>query len=276
MTVLPTGFTSSCTNLTNYLGYAPYGDFLAIGTVTVALSGGTDVAHWGLDFIFDIILIDTDSSTGNKKWPGGTVLTVAINTVPPTSKTFKMDNTNPSSTYNSYCGDSGKKDTMWQFQNLAASPFLHNLTTTQIIFTITTDNNNNQAIWVAKEFILDRRPCNVACLSCNGSGTTNVCFSCDAGLGFMLNNYSCLTICKSGFGYTSDPAVCVFCDLHCVTCFGVFDNCTKCQTSGIWKSYLFYNDSLGYDTCISPCPSGLPAYYVNTTINTCMLCDAAC
>lgn len=275
MTVAPTRTTTSCPSLTSYLGYAPYGDFLATDPVTVTLIGGTLIPHWGLDLIFNIILIDTDHNTNNKKWQGGTVITVSLNTVPPTSKTFKLDNSNPSSTYKEYCGDTNRKDSMWQFQNLVGSPFIHNLTT-DITFTITTDNNNNQAIWVAKEFLLGLRICNVACLTCNASGTVNVCFSCDISLGFMLNNHSCLTICKSGFGYTPDPAVCIFCDLHCVTCYGVFDNCTKCQTGGIWKSYLYYNDSLGYSICVNPCPSGLPAYYVNATINTCMLCDAVC
>lgn len=193
--------------------------------------------------------------------------------MPPTSQTFKLDNTNPSASYNAYCGSTSNTDSMWQYQNPVSTPFIHNLTGTDIVFTITTDNSNSKAIWVAKEFILDLRPCNVACLSCNASGTINVCFSCDPGQGYMLNNYSCLTTCRSGFGYTPDPALCVFCDLHCVTCYGVFDNCSTCQTSGMWKSYLFYNATLGYDTCISPCPLD---YYLNSTINTCMLCDAVC
>lgn len=35
MTVLPANYTSSCPNLTGYLGYSPYGDFMATDTVTV-------------------------------------------------------------------------------------------------------------------------------------------------------------------------------------------------------------------------------------------------
>jgi hypothetical protein len=275
MKVTPTGNTANCPNLTSYLGVAPYGNFLCGSTVTVTLTGGTDIPHWGIDFIFSAILVDTDSG-GNTKWENNKIMKVTINTSPPITISFNLNNSNPSSTYKNYCGDTGKKDTMYQFQNLVANPFLHNTTLTDIIFTITTDNPNSQATWVAKEFIIDLRTCNIACLSCNGSGTVNVCFSCEIGLGYMLNNYSCYTTCKPTFGYTEDPSVCIFCDLHCVTCYNVFDNCTTCQTSGTWKSYLYYNDLLGYNTCVSPCPSGIPAYYVNTTTNICELCDPVC
>lgn len=121
--------------------------------------------------------------------------------------------------------------------------------------------------------------CHIACLSCNASSNINSCFSCDPSRGYMLNNYSCLTSCVNtttfGFGYTEDPAVCVFCNLRCSSCFGVFDNCTTCKTSGTWRGFLYYNDTLGYWTCVNPCPA-VPGHYVNTSINTCQLCDPVC
>ncbi len=53
----------------------------------------------------------------------------------------------------------------------------------------------------------------------------------------------------------------------------MFDNCTSCQTSGTYKSWLYYNDSLGYYTCETPCPAG---YFANNTAQTCDLCDPVC
>jgi proprotein convertase subtilisin/kexin type 5 len=89
----------------------------------------------------------------------------------------------------------------------------------------------------------------------------------------MLNNYSCLTTCTTGYGYTEDPALCIWCNLRCASCYSVFDNCTSCKTSNPWKSYLFYNDTLGYWICVASCPD---TYFANTTSNTCELCDPVC
>ncbi len=201
MTVTPAGTTSNCPNLTDYLGFAPYGDFPCRSIVNVTLSGGTDVAHWGLDFIFSVILIDTDSNTNTRKWGNNQIMTVTINTSPPVSQTFNLNSSNPSATYSRYCLDTSKRDTMFQFQNPPNTPFLHNTTFTDITFSITTNNPNVDAIWVAKEFLLSVRTCDLACLSCNYSGTTNnTCFSCDEGLGYKLNNYSCYTSCQPKFG----------------------------------------------------------------------------
>lgn len=59
--VAPTGRTSTCTNLTGYLGYTPYGDFKANDQVQILLSGGTTIPHYQVNLIFDVILIDIDS-----------------------------------------------------------------------------------------------------------------------------------------------------------------------------------------------------------------------
>lgn len=70
--------------------------------------------------------------------------------------------------------------------------------------------------------------CHIGCLSCNTSSNINTCFSCDPDQGYMLNNKSCLTNCTTDFGYTDDPAVCVYCNQYCKTCYGLFDNCSSC------------------------------------------------
>jgi hypothetical protein len=89
----------------------------------------------------------------------------------------------------------------------------------------------------------------------------------------MLNNESCLTICKPGYGYTDDPSMCIWCNLKCKSCYNVFDNCSTCVTNGTWKSFLYYNDTNGYYTCTNPCPDG---YFSNSSQNTCDLCDPVC
>ncbi len=122
---------------------------------------------------------------------------------------------NPPTSWNGYCGDTSKTDSYYQF----AGRYTHNLTNTDISFTITTDNNPTDAKWVAKEFIYVLRLCHVACLTCNGSSNINQCFTCDPSLGYTLNNASCLTTCTTGYGYTSDPALCIWCNLKCKTCY---------------------------------------------------------
>jgi hypothetical protein len=272
ITVSPNTYTANCVNLTGYLGQAPYGDFTAGQTVNITLSGGTDIPHYAVDLIFDVILVDTDTSNNSRKWNNNKMSATLIDVNSTTTKIFSLAGPNPSTNYQVYCGNSGNKEVIYQYQN----SYNHNNSMTDIIFSITTDNPNTAAIWVAKEFIMDIRTCNAACLSCNATGTVNVCFSCDPGLGYMLNNYSCYNSCKPGYGYTDDPAMCVWCDLHCTSCYATFDNCSTCVTSSTWKSSLFYNDTYGYWTCIATCPSGSPGYYLNTTINTCELCDPVC
>lgn len=74
--------------------------------------------------------------------------------------------------------------------------------------------------------------CNVACLSCNDTGTVDVCFSCDTSNNYRLSNYTCDTTCLTGFGQTDDPGLCVFCNLYCSACYRQWDNCSACTTSG--------------------------------------------
>ena len=57
---------ADCPQLLGYLGVAPYGTYKASDTFTITYAGGTDMPHYLIDLIFDIILIDTDD--GNDKW----------------------------------------------------------------------------------------------------------------------------------------------------------------------------------------------------------------
>jgi hypothetical protein len=266
--VSPNTYSTNCPGLVTYSGASAYGDYLATETVTTTLSGGTDIPHYQVDLIVDILLADPNSTTGNKQWPNSN-MGVTINTSPAVSKNFPMSS--PSTTYKGYCGDTNKNDAFYQLK----LSFNHNLTNQDIIFTLKTNNNNAAATWVAKEFIYDIHTCNEACLSCNNTGTVNVCFSCDPSLGFMLNNFSCYNNCRTGYGYTEDPALCVWCDLHCTSCYGLYDNCSTCvtTTNSVWKSALYYNETDGYNVCVSNCPTG---YFVNTTTNICELCDPVC
>ena len=112
------------------------------------------------------------------------------------------------------------------------------------------------------------------CLTCYGSLATQ-CTSCDSSGPYMLSNFTCAATCISGFGYTNDPSTCVWCNLKCSTsaCFGPFDNCTSCKSSGTWASFLYVNSTAGYLTCESTCPTG---YFGNSTARTCDLCNASC
>ena len=115
--------------------------------------------------------------------------------------------------------------------------------------------------------------CHVACLSCNASTNINRCFSCDIGVGYKLNNNSCLTTCTTGYGITSDPAVCIYCNLYCSSCYEYFDNCSACKSVAPWSSFLIENYTLGYFTCVPECGVG---YFENTTSRTCDYCNYEC
>ncbi len=207
ITVTPGATTTNCPTLLTYT--TAYGDFRASDTVTINLVGGTYLGHYAVDLYFDILLIDTN---GGQKWQNSPKMTsTLVGTTLTGTKTFN----NPITTWKEYCGDTNKDDKHYMFY----SSYTHNLTNVDISFTITTDNNPTNAIWVAKEFIYVLRLCHIACLTCNGSSNINMCFSCDSSLNYTLNNNSCLTSCTTGYGNTSDPSVCIWCNLKCKACF---------------------------------------------------------
>ena len=66
-----------------------------------------------------------------------------------------------------------------------------------------------------------------------------------------------------------DNMNCVFCDLRCLVCFELADNCSVCKSTGTYASFLYTVNS----SCLASCPIG---YYGNNTDRTCYPCDLAC
>lgn len=92
--------------------------------------------------------------------------------------------------------------------------------------------------------------------------------------GYKLNNATCATSCQPGFGATSNPLVCVWCNLKCASsaCTNVFDNCTACTSTAPYTAFL---TTIGtpYPKCLSTCLAG---QYANSTDQKCHLCDSSC
>jgi len=110
-------------------------------------------------------------------------------------------------------------------------------------------------------------------LSCYNGGTNTTCTSCDPSVPYLLNNNTCYNICTTGYGYTNDPATCVWCSVYCTSCYDIADNCSTCHSAGPYASFLYINDTEGYFNCLKTCPSG---YFANTTTRICDLCDPTC
>ena len=89
----------------------------------------------------------------------------------------------------------------------------------------------------------------------------------------MLSGTTCNTSCLPGYGPKFDPAICVLCLETCTACFDLADNCSACTTSGANESWLYYNSTLNYSQCLSPCPIGTFESNVN---HTCDLCHNNC
>jgi hypothetical protein len=103
-------FSSNCSNLTGYLGgTAPYGDYTANQQVNVTLAGGTSIPHYGISFIFDIILVDIDSSTSNQVWTNTAKMTATLyNPNSTQSLSINLNTASSSTYYKNYCGNTGK------------------------------------------------------------------------------------------------------------------------------------------------------------------------
>ncbi len=146
---------------------------------------------------------------------------------------------------------------------------MYNLTGVDIVLDITVSNGGeDNAVWHAREFILVARMCNFMCLSCVNSSATG-CFSCDPAVPYLLSGTTCAPLCLTGYGNTTDPALCVLCSTNCTMCYEVYDNCSICKNN----YYLYLNPILGYTNCYNPCP---PLYFANTTAKTCDICHANC
>ena len=132
--------TTTCPGLLTYT--TAFGNYKASDTVTTNLVGGTTVGHYAIDLYFSILLIDTD---GGKKWQSSSKMSASL--VGSNSSAGTRTFGSPSASWKGYCGDTGKKDDFYQFYG---GPYNHNLTSTDITFTIKTDNNPGDALWVAR------------------------------------------------------------------------------------------------------------------------------
>lgn len=113
ISVSPNTLSNSCPNLTGYTGTQPYGDYPAKGTlVNLTLSGGTDVPHYAVDLIFDIILVDTDSNNNSRKWTGtpNLIAKMYLSNGTIITNNFKLGSPNPSTNYNGYCGSTSSSN----------------------------------------------------------------------------------------------------------------------------------------------------------------------
>lgn len=138
--------------------------------------------------------------------------------------------------------------------------------------TLTNNNPNANAVWWARAFIFVARLCNQYCLSCFNESITG-CYSCDVAAAYMLSGTTCATACLPGYGPKFDPAVCVLCDNQCTSCFDLATNCSACKTNGSNEAWLYFNSTLDYSECVSPCPTG---NFANDTLHTCDLCHNNC
>ena len=89
----------------------------------------------------------------------------------------------------------------------------------------------------------------------------------------MLSNNTCYNTCLFGFGYTTDPGVCVYCSKYCATCYNLADNCSKCYSTSTNASFLQYSNTTSYDQCVVTC---VGAFFGNTTTRVCDPCNLNC
>jgi hypothetical protein len=284
--VSPDPNTLTCTFTGSGAGTYYFGDYKASDTVTLTLAIGTYLPHYAFDLLFNIILQDVN---GINKWqtsangPGQNpkMKATLTSSTPTQNLSVSMANSGAGSgsqsvasgsviaSSNGACGSGSKAD---NYERLIYSSFTHNDTGNPITITLTTDNDNGNALWDAREFILVAYTCNVYCLSCFNKQITQ-CYSCDISQGYMLSGTTCNTSCLTGYGPTTDPAVCILCDLKCTACYDLADNCTTCKSTGANASYLYDNTTIGYSQCVLTCPAGT---FINSTARTCDLCDANC
>lgn len=149
--------------------------------------------------------------------------------------------------------------------------YTYNTTGTAMTWSFSNNEPNTTAKWGLREFIIIIRTCNVYCLTCYGAANT-ACYTC-TNTSFQSNT-TCSNSCLTQFGLQPGSNICIYCDLHCTSCYAAFDNCSACTKSGIYASYLFANDStIPLMSCVTSCPDG---YFANKTTRTCDLCNLNC
>lgn len=119
--------------------------------------------------------------------------------------------------------------------------------------------------------------CDPACLVCSAPMSPSACKTCNNDAGFVLafgSTTTCTSGCTPAQFISGTPLACTPCDLNCLSCDALANNCTSCglDTNGK-QMYLL---SMGtYYQCSVLCPI---SYYVYTVGNKyeCDKCDPAC
>jgi hypothetical protein len=229
-----------------------YGAYQASQTVTASLAMGTYTPHYKFDVYFNLILVDRDD--GGKRWDSSVDLDVTLLNTTDSSKNqrirkeLKVTGGSGESaivTTSNECGGN-KEDKHYR---LVYKSYNHYDTGSPIDVTFKfSGNGDNGAVWNIRDIIFVVYNCNSACLSCTDNTNTS-CYSCNAGLGYMLSDKTCHTSCLQGYGRSSDVAVCLLCSTLCTACEYAANNCTACKST----AFLFYNVSLYYYQCVISC-----------------------
>ena len=141
-------------------------------------------------------------------------------------------------------------------------------------------------------------PCDAKCTKCSGS-SQDECETCSSGNYLQPASTSCLNTCPTGYWKDATNLVCASCHPACSACITQSNKCSPCnpgyykagafclpcfaacsactggnngQCSACFPGY-FLQPSPATSTCLDSCPVG---YWGDTTINTCIECDAAC
>jgi proprotein convertase subtilisin/kexin type 5 len=112
-------------------------------------------------------------------------------------------------------------------------------------------------------------PCHSNCAICFGP-TKNNCSLCNGIL--VLSGFTCDTTCLPNFGVSNQPFYCLACNATCSTCAHIATNCSACQTTGNFSSFLMVYNST-YSECLMNCTS---KYFENYGTLTCDPCNISC
>lgn len=104
------------------------------------------------------------------------------------------------------------------------------------------------------------QPCDVSCMTCNGSGKTK-CLSCNTNYLLQPNSITCEPTCPIGYWKDATIRTCNPCIPPCLTCTNR-EACLTCQAG--------YQVDFSSKQCVESCPGG---YYPD---NGCQPCHLAC
>jgi hypothetical protein len=92
-----------------------YGSYKSSQSINVMLAGGTFIPHYAMELLYTMVAIDTD---GTRPWGSGTKVATSLNlAVPAQTPTFTLNPASAGATDPGYCGDTNKKDRLFQIQH---------------------------------------------------------------------------------------------------------------------------------------------------------------